>query len=153
MKIIILFITLTIIAVVSPAADQPQKPVAPKAEETKPAAPHGPKPPLAKGVRDIGVEEYDKLKTGGSVVLLDVRTPKEFAAGHIPGAVNIDVSSPDFEKKAAALDPNKTYLVNCAAGVRSAKACNAMSALKFPKLFNLEPGFKGWEKSGKPVEK
>ena len=153
MKIITLLTTLLLAAAISPAADQPQKPAAPKAEETKPAPPHGPKPPLAKGVEGIGVEEYEKLKTGGNVVLLDVRTPKEFAAGHIPGAINIDISSTDFEKKASALDPKKTYLVNCAAGVRSAKACNAMSALKFPKLFNLDPGFKGWEKAGKPVEK
>ena len=53
----------------------------------------------------------------------------------------------------SALDKNQTYLVHCAAGVRSATACAKMSRLKFSNLYNLEGGLKAWEKAGKPVEK
>jgi rhodanese-related sulfurtransferase len=83
----------------------------------------------------------------------DVRTPKEFAAGHLPGAVNIDWNADDFGSKAAALDKSKTYLVHCAVGGRSAKASDKMTAIQFTNVYNLEGGMKAWEKAGKPVEK
>jgi rhodanese-related sulfurtransferase len=99
---------------------------------------------------NIGVQEFEKLRSATNNVVLDVRTPKEFAAGHIPGATNIDVNAPDFDKKVRALDRNKTYLVHCAAGVRSAKACEKLSKLSFGHLYNLTGGFKAWEKQASP---
>jgi|SRR5262245_37352097 len=111
------------------------------------------KPATAKPFKDIGPGEFDKLRKEKDAVVLDVRTKKEYEAGHITGAVNIDWNSPDFEKKVTELDKSKTYLVHCAGGVRSSKACDKLSTLKFPKLFNLEGGLKAWEKAGKPVEK
>ena len=111
------------------------------------------KPPLPKAVKNVGLEEFDKLRAQTNTVVLDVRTEKEFKAGHIPGAVNLDFNSPDFAQKAAALDKGKTYLVQCAGGVRSAKACNALDKIAFTNVVNLEPGFKAWEKAGKPVVK
>ena len=86
-------------------------------------------------------------------VVLDVRTLGEFNAGHIPGAINLDVSAPDFKEKAAALDKNKVFLVHCASGIRSVRACQQLSRLEFPKLYNLPGGFKAWVKARKPVEK
>jgi rhodanese-related sulfurtransferase len=77
----------------------------------------------------------------------------EFKAGHIPGALNIDVNSPDFDKKIGELDKHKAYLVHCAAGSRSARACKKLERLGFQDLFDLRPGFNGWEEAGKPVEK
>jgi len=85
--------------------------------------------------------------------VLDVRTADEFAKSHIPGAVNLDYNSPTFQKQVAELDRNKTYLVHCAGGVRSSKACTVMDKLEFKHLVNLEPGFRAWEKAGKPVDK
>ena len=112
------------------------------------------KPAETKTIKNVGVEEFDKLRADKKNVVLDVRTKKEFDAGHIPGAVNLDWNGPDFAKKAAELDKGKTYLVHCAAGGRSAKACDLMAnKLQFPSCINLEGGFKGWEKAGKPVEK
>jgi phage shock protein E len=107
----------------------------------------------AKAFKNADVAEFDKLRADKKNVVLDVRTKKEFDAGHISGAVNIDVNSTDFEEKVARLDKSKTYLVHCGAGVRSVKACEKMVAMEFPKLVNLEGGFKAWEKAGKPVEK
>ena len=111
------------------------------------------KPPVPKSVKNVGVEEFDKLRAEKNTVVLDVRTEKEFKDGHIPGAVNLDYQSPDFQKKVAELDKSKTYLVHCAGGVRSAKACTVMDKAAFPNLINLDPGFRAWEKAGKPVEK
>ena len=111
------------------------------------------KPAVPKNVENVGVEEFDKLRTEKNAVVLDVRTEKEFKDGHIPGAVNMDVNAPDFAKKLAALDKDKTYLVHCAAGRRSLKACGVMDQSEFKKLVNLEDGFTSWTKAGKPVEK
>lgn len=111
------------------------------------------KPPVPKGVKNVGVEEFDKLRTEKNAVVLDVRTEKEFKEGHIPGAVNLDVNAPDFARKVAALDKDKTYLVHCASGRRSLKACGVMDQSEFKKLVNLEEGFSAWSKAGKPVEK
>ncbi|MBI4658984.1 MAG: rhodanese-like domain-containing protein [Verrucomicrobia bacterium] len=122
------------------------------AQETK-TQPSQPPVAAAKAFKNIGVDEFQKLTADKKNVILDVRTPKEFAAGHIAGAVNIDFNAPDFEKKIRELDKNKTYLVHCAAGVRSTKACHKMEGLNFKQLFNLEPGFKAWEKAGKPVQR
>ncbi len=111
------------------------------------------KPVVPKNVKNVGVEEFDKLRAEKNAVVLDVRTEKEFKDGHIPGAVNLDVNAPDFAKKLAALDKDKTYLVHCAAGRRSLKACGVMDQSEFKKLVNLEDGFTSWTKAGKPVEK
>jgi rhodanese-related sulfurtransferase len=106
-----------------------------------------------KKVRNVGVAEFEKLRADKKNVVLDVRTSNEFAAGHIPGAINLDVNSADFEQKVTGLDKSKSYLVHCAAGVRSARACDKMSKLDFSRLYNLEGGFKAWEKAGNKAER
>ncbi len=105
------------------------------------------------GVRRVDVEEFDKLRLATKATILDVRTPEEFAAGHIPGAINIDVNEPDFEEKAKKLDSNLPYLIHCAAGGRSARACTKLGRLNFKSLVDLAPGFNGWKSAGKPTEK
>ena len=107
----------------------------------------------AKAFKNVDVAEFEKLRADKKNVVLDVRTQKEFEAGHIPGAVNIDVNAPDFPERVTKLEKNKTYLVHCGAGVRSARACDKMSHLAFPKLYNLEGGFKAWETAGNKPEK
>ncbi len=114
------------------------------------------KPPGATssaGFKNLSVAEFAKLAADKQNVILDVRTAKEFKAGHIAGAVNLDAMAADFEKKAHALDKSKTYLVHCATGVRSARACGKLERLAFPKLYNFPGGFKAWVKAGQPVEK
>ena len=103
--------------------------------------------------KNLSVDEFARMAADKQNVILDVRTPGEFSAGHIPGAVNLDYNAPDFQAKAAALDKSKTYLVHCAVGGRSVRACETMSRLDFPHLYNLPGGFKAWAKAGKPVEK
>lgn len=78
-------------------------------------------------------------------VILDVRTPEEFADGHIDGAVNLDVQSRDFETKLRALDRKKSYLVYCRTGNRSRQAVIAMEALGFRSIFHMNEGIVKWK--------
>ena len=86
-------------------------------------------------------------------LVLDVRTPKEYAAGHIDGAKNIDFNAADFEKNLAQLDKSRTYLVHCASGGRSTKSLEVFKKLAFTAVVHLDGGFQAWEKAGKPVKK
>ena len=104
--------------------------------------------------KNVTVADAEKLiKADPKVVIIDVRTPEEFKAGHIPGAKNIDFNGDDFEKQIAALDKSKTYVVHCAAGGRSAQACKVIEQVKLPSVYHMNEGFKTWEKAGKAVEK
>ena len=103
--------------------------------------------------KNLSVEEFASMTDDKKNVILDVRTPAEFQAGHIPGAVNLDLSTSDFQAKAALLDRSKVYLVHCASGIRSARACDMLKHLDFPNLYNLPAGFRAWSKAGHPIEK
>ena len=107
-----------------------------------------------KAFKNVGPDQFDKLRAEKNAVVLDVRTPKEFAGGHIPGATNLDWNASDFEEKVTKLDKSKTYLVHCATGRRSALACDKLgSRLGFTNCFNLEGGIKAWQQADKPVVK
>ncbi|MBC8244899.1 MAG: ThuA domain-containing protein [Verrucomicrobia bacterium] len=101
----------------------------------------------------IGVALFEKMWRDDKLTLLDVRTTPEYRAGHLPGTEWIDWFSPDFAAEAAKLDKDKFYLVYCAGGVRSARACKKMSGMGFKYLVDLAPGFKGWKAAGKAIEK
>ena len=109
--------------------------------------------PASAAAKRIGVAELEKLRGNTNVVILDVRTKDEFAKGRIPGAVNLDINSLRFMEMAGALDKSKIYVVNCAVGMRSARACKKLEPLGFKELYDFAPGFDGWKKERKPVEK
>ena len=98
-------------------------------------------------------EAYGLIKADSNIAILDVRTAKEFADGHVVGAVNIDVNQADFAQKIDQLDRSKTYIVYCRSGRRSSKAVGIMSAKGFKNLYNVSDGFVGWSKNGLPFEK
>jgi len=83
-------------------------------------------------------------------ILLDVRTPGEFADGHIQGAVNLNVGSFDFMNKIQDLDKSKTYITFCLSGNRSGLAATIM-AQKGLNAINSRAGFIHWEKAGGAV--
>ncbi len=90
------------------------------------------------------------LKRPGTV-LLDVRTPQEYAEGHLPGAINIDVESPSFTQQLATLDPAGTYAVYCRSGNRSGVALQTMQAAGFTSAYHLGGGIVAWQDSGGEV--
>ena len=80
------------------------------------------------------VQEVGAAKAVGlldSHVVIDVRTPTEYAAGHIAGAKNIDVEAADFGSRIAALDKGAPYLVYCHSGRRSGLAATQMASAGF----------------------
>jgi rhodanese-related sulfurtransferase len=111
------------------------------------------KPATPSSAPKIAPAEFEKLALEPDTVVLDVRTPKEFAQGHIVGAVNIDYKSKEFAQKVSDLDKKKTYLVYCAVGGRSTGACEKLSKMDFPHLYNLDGGITRWEREGKKLEK
>ena len=98
-------------------------------------------------------EAYGLIKAASNIAILDVRTAKEFADGHVAGAVNIDVNQADFAQKIDQLDRSKTYIVYCRSGRRSSKAVGIMATKGFKNLYNVSDGFLGWNKNGLPFEK
>lgn len=99
----------------------------------------------------LGVAEFDsKIKTLSNEQLVDVRTPEEYNAGHIPNAININFNDPSFQSNIQKLDKKKPVLIYCAAGGRSARALKILNELKFKEVFELSVGFNGWAQSGKP---
>jgi rhodanese-related sulfurtransferase len=71
------------------------------------------------------------------LTIIDVRTPDEFAAGHLANATNIDVEAGSFADEIAALDPAKTYAVYCHSGRRSAIAAQLMADAGFTTIYDL----------------
>ena len=67
----------------------------------------------------------ESAKAEGAAVI-DVRTPEEYAEGHVEGATNIDVQATDFDDRVAELDRDTTYVVYCRSGNRSADAAERM---------------------------
>jgi rhodanese-related sulfurtransferase len=94
-------------------------------------------------------EAKEKIDSGGAQVI-DVRTPGEYAGGHVPGAINIPHMSIIARK--AELAPDKELVFICAVGSRSALACEFAAASGFRDLFNVEGGTDAWIKSGYGVE-
>jgi len=108
----------------------------------------------APGLIDVdGAKAAEVLASDPAITIIDVRTPEEFAEGHIKGAVNIDFTADDFEAKLSELNRDKPYLFHCASGNRSGKSLPVFEKLKFTRLYHLNTGFKGWVADGQPVEK
>jgi len=106
------------------------------------------------GVVNVSPEEARKLiGKDRSIIILDVRTPKEFAEGHIAGATNLDFKNDQFSEGVEKLDPEASYLVHCRSGSRSGQALPILEGVPLKKIYHLNSGFIGWETAGMPVEK
>jgi rhodanese-related sulfurtransferase len=99
----------------------------------------------------VGVPEFADIITDPGVMIVDVRTPQEFADGHIDGAVNIPVELPDFVDRVSELDPNGTYAVYCRSGNRSQVAVAGMTDVGINGIYELESGTNGWASEGQPL--
>lgn len=85
------------------------------------------------------------------LVVLDVRTPEEFAAGALPGAILIDINGPSFTDEVSELDTDLPYLVYCRSGNRSAAAVEIMEDLGFGEIYELANGVQAWVASGRQL--
>jgi phage shock protein E len=84
-------------------------------------------------------------------IIIDVRTPGEFASGHLDGALNIDVQSPDFVAQVSQLDPTQSYFIYCRTGNRSGQAISQMATMGFSDMINGGGVQQATDYSGIPV--
>ena len=99
-------------------------------------------------VKTIGVEEFVSVMAQKDVRLIDVRTTKEYAEGHLTGAENIDVKAADFAERIK--DIKGTVAVYCRSGRRSLMAAEQL-AKQGCTVYNLDGGILAWKKAGKPT--
>ena len=92
-----------------------------------------------RGIRLVSADEGASLLADppDDLVVLDVRTPDEFAAGHIDGAIMIDFYEADFATQLADLDPDVPYLLYCRSGNRSGQTTAILDQLGFLSLIHI----------------
>ena len=88
------------------------------------------------------------FKKAPNAVLIDVRTPEEFAAGALPNAINIDYKAADFKDKMGQLDKTKPVFLYCAKGGRSADAATVCKEIGFSEIYDMEGGYTAWSAAG-----
>ena len=97
------------------------------------------------GFHDVKVAEFEKLANAGKGTILDVRTPKEYAEGHVNGSVNMNYFDKDFKDQVGKVDKAKPVYVYCHSGGRSSKAMNIMKSQGFKTIYNLTGGYAAWK--------
>jgi rhodanese-related sulfurtransferase len=99
----------------------------------------------------LSVAAFAGLASAPGTVVLDVRTPAEFASSHLARAVNVDVEAADFSARLGALNKSATYAVYCHSGNRSAAALGLMASAGFAHASDLAGGISAWLAAGQPV--
>ena len=84
-----------------------------------------------------------KVEDSANAVLIDVRSPGEYASGTIAGAGNIDLMGPDFQKQVQKLDKGKSYFLFCRSGNRSSRAASLFEKFGL-QSYNLTNGIEAW---------
>ena len=105
----------------------------------------GPVEPPAFDGTHVSASSFEAATTVAGVVVLDVRTPAEYAEGHLPGAVNLNVEDPAFPQLAAGLDPDAQYAIYCRSGNRSRVAQDYLTQIGVAKTVGLDGGIGAWK--------
>ncbi|MFN8252592.1 MAG: DUF953 domain-containing protein [Ferruginibacter sp.] len=101
----------------------------------------------------LSADEFDNAISKDSVQLLDVRTPAEYASGHIKNTLWANWNDPsEFDRRIGFIDKNKPVYVYCLAGGRSAAAATKMRNLGFENVYELKGGINAWKAAGKKLE-
>lgn len=103
----------------------------------------------SQAVKTVDVNSYsEKIKATPNAQILDVRTPEEYATGHIENSDNVNFLSDSFVLRTDKYDKTKPVFVYCKSGGRSAKAADKLAELGFTTIYNLEGGILKWEAAG-----
>jgi phage shock protein E len=107
----------------------------------------------AAGIRLVSATEGASLQADppDDLVILDVRTPEEFAEGHLDGAVMIDFYEADFADRLGELDSEVPYLLYCRSGNRSGQTTVIMRDLGFTDVADVDGGIVAWSGAGLQV--
>jgi thioredoxin len=95
---------------------------------------------------------YEKIKDQNSIPIIDVRTPQEFAGGHIKKAININWNEEGFLGKIKDFEKSKPIYVYCLSGGRSGTAASEMRKMGFMNVYELNGGMMSWRSFGLPEE-
>ena len=104
------------------------------------------------GVAVLDTDKFEQKMQTTDVQLVDVRTPEEFAEGHLTNAININVNDASFEAETAKLDKEKPVMVYCKSGGRSAKAASTLNTQGFKNISDLDGGITSWKEAEKTIE-
>jgi phage shock protein E len=132
---VILVIAIALVACSAPPAAAPI--AAPAAVQNLPA--------------NIDVATAASLRDRSDVVMLDVRTPEEYAQGHIPGITLIPLDQ--VPNRLSEIPKDKTVVVTCRTGNRSDQAAQFLRQQGYDNVHNMLGGIVAWEQAGYPVEK
>jgi rhodanese-related sulfurtransferase len=102
-------------------------------------------------VETVSPNAISEILSSDEHVILDIRTPDEFAGPRLEGAVNIDFYEPTFASEIAALDPDASYVVYCRSGSRSGQAMDLIRDLGFSDVHEIDGGIVAWAEAGLPV--
>ena len=110
----------------------------------------------SKNITDIDTKTFsEKITTTPNAQIIDVRTPQEFASGHIDNAVNIDWLSDNFVANTQKLDKTKPVFLYCKTSNRSTQAAKKLEELGFATIYNMKGGLLQWDAEGlsKPTDR
>ena len=97
---------------------------------------------------------YRRMKLGHNVIVIDIRSPREYQKGHIPGATSYPLDDFDVEMlihKVCVPFPTKpTIYITCATGQKSPEACQLLEKAGYEYITKVEGGMKAWLKQGLP---
>jgi len=103
--------------------------------------------------RDVSANELVNQLGHSSILILDVRTPQEYAAGHVPGAINLPHTSVASQIKTLQKHKNETIVLYCKSGHRANIAEQALTDAGFKQLLHLDGDMDGWLAGNYPIEK
>lgn len=101
----------------------------------------------------VSAAQATQLVNRENALLLDVRDPAEFAAGHILGARNVPVAQLDAGGGELGKQRARTLIAYCDNGNRASRAVAALKKQGFANVANLAGGYAAWQQAGLPVEK
>lgn len=104
------------------------------------------------GLSSLSAQDFSELlRQKPDLMLLDVRTPSEYAEGHLPNSVNVDVLAPDFERRAAeVLGSQRSVALYCRSGHRSKQAATQLTRKGYT-VYELSTGWMGWVEAALPT--
>lgn len=106
---------------------------------------------ISQNIKRINVSEFTNELESENAIILDIRTPGEFAQGRIEGAENIDFYASDFESQLDKLDKDAEYKIYCNSGNRSATALEMMREKGFTNVVELSGGIQAWVTAGNNI--
>ncbi len=108
--------------------------------------------PTTGKIYNVSAADFSKVVKLKNVSVVDIRTPQEFASGHIEGATNIDWYQRSFRDLIQDIPKDKPIAIYCRSGNRTSKAANLLQSLGFSEVVNLNYGIVEWSRYHFPLQ-